>query len=155
MKKFFISAGMFVERVTEQKWIVFVVATIIAIVPATILYDAANSTRESMDQFSHQFSNNLFTPPATSKSPAKKEDGKKDPALLEVTQAWPRLPAESRAAILTIVHAAKLDKSRKPEDKDVITTTAEPESEIPMTTPTEKPDQVLPKTDAKAKPPSP
>lgn len=136
MRKFFIAAGLIVERITEQKWLVFVVATLAALIPATLLYDAASTTRESMDQFSHQFSNKLFTPPAVehqAKSDAKTDAKKKrEPALAEIIQAWPKLAPEAKTAILTIVHSAQENAMNEDAKPDVITSTTEPESEFPI-----------------------
>ena len=116
MWRWLVAVGLALERFTHERWLVFVVVTFVALIPATIIYDQANRSTQGVRSLAANLGERLLTPSAHAAGPdtgptALENAGKPiaDPRLREVVATWPRLSPELQEAVLAVVKSARPD----------------------------------------------
>lgn len=122
MRKLFVMIGLLLERMTQQQWFVFAVATLIALVPAMYVYDQANHTTLEMHRFAEGFSERLLKSHVAEREdaealrqplPTNKEDaGPEDRQLAAIIDQWKDLDPDVRNAIAVLVENASLKREQ-------------------------------------------
>jgi hypothetical protein len=120
MRKLFVMTGLMLERLTQQQWFVFAVATLIALVPAMYVYDQANRTTLEMHRFAEGFSERLLESQVAEREnvdaphhPTNNDHaGPEDRQLATILDQWKDLDPEVRHAIAILVQNATLKREQ-------------------------------------------
>lgn len=114
MWRWVVAVGLALERFTHERRLVFVVVTLVALVPATMLYDQANRSTRGVRSLAANLGEKLLAPTARAASPesatqatADKDPPVADPRLVEIIARWPSLSPELRQAVLAVVQSSQ------------------------------------------------